>query len=779
MRDKKLSLIAILFIIPFILLFSFNVLDRSKIEISEVNNITYYSGNESGDSYEIQQVKMFAIDLKVKGDYDEKIKSTPLTCKTAVNRLTKLIYIDGEEELGYKYIVYKNPAGELMKPTKKGYTFIEWTNTDGEVIDENSIIDSTEDYPVYAQWNIIVSQLEVDPNGGTWNESVGNQSFSMEYSAKKDIEDPTRVGYTFDKWELTGADSTLEEKVFTMGTEDALLKAIYNANEYTLTIDPNGGKYNNTSELTKMTIKYDSRTPIPNPTRTGYTFIGWTVSAGELNGNEFFMNHTGDVTLTANWQINSYKYIVYHSQQSIDGTAYNKVANDTEAGERNYGTVLYPNVKSYTGFTSPNRQTLTIQEDTDPPVKNILDYKYARNRYGLTINPNGGTWNSTSSNSSIQLYYQQTYNVANPTRTGYNFTSWTKTSNDSTLTDRVFKMGLANTTLTANWTPKTYTLTYDANGGSVSPRSKQIKYDQAYGTLPTPTKNGYRFEGWYTAASGGTRVTESTIHRQDKNVTIYAHWSNTPPTVNISVQYANGSGTAGSLVGGTETITVTVTAYDREDTYPSITWSCNGGNICPTGTITQVSNSNGRAVYRIIARKYGASTFYATARDKAGLTAQTGTALIVYGAGGALSDTVYYTNTTYDSGWFDVLESCYISNFSFTVKFASGHSNSSYSDPDVMVAYGRTESGNIVELYRWTGNMLSEYHRSDLIEFNKYNNPSNRIRQIGFYTYSPHSSCARDAVITYSIEYNFDLNLINSRYHSIYGSLASTIGSIR
>lgn len=780
MKIKNLNIIISIFFILFILI-NFTLLNQHTIIVHEVNNLKYYNQNDDNSNYEIQQVKMFAIDLKVKGEYDEKIKSTPLTCKTSVNRLTKLIYNDGDEELGYKYIVYKEAAGELMKPQKKGYTFVEWTNIDGEVIDENSVIDSTEDYHIYAQWNIIVSQLDVDPNGGTWNESVGTQSFSLEYSSKKDIEDPSRVGYTFDKWEVIGANSTIKDKTFTMGTEDTLLKAMYNANEYTLTINPNGGKYNNNSNLTKMTIKYDSKTLITNPTRIGYTFVGWTVSAGELNGNEFFMNHIGDVTLTANWKINSYKYIVYHSQQSIDGSTYNKVPNDTETGEKNFGTILNPNVKYYIGFTSPNKQTMTIQEDSVPPIKNILDYKYSRNRYTLTIAPNGGTWNSKTTNSTIQLYYQQTYTVNNPIKTGYNFTSWTKTNNDSILTDRVFQMKLANTTLTANWTPKVYTLTYNVNGGNtLYPTSKQIKYDQAYGTLPVPTRPGYRFEGWYTAASGGTKVTSSTIHRQEKNVTIYARWSNTAPTISISVKYANtNNGTSGSLVGGKETITVIVTARDNEDIYPSISWRCDGGNICPSGTITQVSNSNGRAEYRIVARKFGASTFYAIAKDKAGLTAQTGTALIVYGTGNSLSDNAYYTNTTYDSGWFNVLESCYISNFSFSVQFASGHNNSSSYDPDVMVVYGRTETGSIVELYRWTGNMRSELHQSNLIRFNTYNNPKNRIRQIGFYTYSPHDSCARSAKIRYSIDYTFDINLINSRYSQINGSLASTISNIK
>ena len=68
------------------------------------------------------------------------------------------------------------------------------------------------------------------------------------------------------------------------------------------------------------------------------------------------------------------------------------------------------------------------------------------------------------------------------------------------------------------------TVTYDPNGGSVNPTSKVIKTGDTYGTLPTPTRTGYTFDGWYTSASGGTEVTASTIITNTNSHTIYAHW---------------------------------------------------------------------------------------------------------------------------------------------------------------------------------------------------------------------------------------------------------------
>ena len=68
-------------------------------------------------------------------------------------------------------------------------------------------------------------------------------------------------------------------------------------------------------------------------------------------------------------------------------------------------------------------------------------------------------------------------------------------------------------------------LTYNPNGGTVNPTSKEIETGKSYGTLPTPTRTGYTFNGWYTAASGGTKIESSTKVTNTNNHTIYAHWT--------------------------------------------------------------------------------------------------------------------------------------------------------------------------------------------------------------------------------------------------------------
>lgn len=68
-----------------------------------------------------------------------------------------------------------------------------------------------------------------------------------------------------------------------------------------------------------------------------------------------------------------------------------------------------------------------------------------------------------------------------------------------------------------------YTVTWNANGGSTSKTSQIVKKGSAIGTLPTATRDGYNFKGWYTAASGGTQITASTV--PTAAVTYYAHWA--------------------------------------------------------------------------------------------------------------------------------------------------------------------------------------------------------------------------------------------------------------
>ena len=80
---------------------------------------------------------------------------------------------------------------------------------------------------------------------------------------------------------------------------------------------------------------------------------------------------------------------------------------------------------------------------------------------------------------------------------------------------------------------KVVTITFDANGGAVSPATKSCTANSQYGTLPTPTRSGYTFEGWFTASTDGTRVTDSSVV-PDSATTLYAQWTpvqSDPPVV--------------------------------------------------------------------------------------------------------------------------------------------------------------------------------------------------------------------------------------------------------
>ena len=81
--------------------------------------------------------------------------------------------------------------------------------------------------------------------------------------------------------------------------------------------------------------------------------------------------------------------------------------------------------------------------------------------------------------------------------------------------------------------PATFTVMFQANasGAAVDPGSKTVTYAQTYGTLPTPTRTGYTFAGWYTAASGGSKVTSSTAVTQADDHILYARWAANTYTV--------------------------------------------------------------------------------------------------------------------------------------------------------------------------------------------------------------------------------------------------------
>lgn len=112
-----------------------------------------------------------------------------------------------------------------------------------------------------------------------------------------------------------------------------------------------------------------------------------------------------------------------------------------------------------------------------------------------------------------------------PSRTGYTFNGWSDGTNTYGTGETITNVQ-ANITLTAQWQANIYTITFDANGGSVTPTTVDYTYDGAVVAMPTPTRDGFRFEGWYTEQTGGTKWEDvGNTNKPTLNITLYAHWS--------------------------------------------------------------------------------------------------------------------------------------------------------------------------------------------------------------------------------------------------------------
>lgn len=110
-------------------------------------------------------------------------------------------------------------------------------------------------------------------------------------------------------------------------------------------------------------------------------------------------------------------------------------------------------------------------------------------------------------------------------------------------------------------------ITFDANGGSVSTSGKKITMGESIGTLPTATRDGYIFDGWYTHPSGGAKITEHTT--ASSNQTFYAHWT----IVSYELRFdANGGSSPPPPQSGSTNYTISSTKPTRSG-YTFLGWS--------------------------------------------------------------------------------------------------------------------------------------------------------------------------------------------------------------
>ena len=169
-----------------------------------------------------------------------------------------------------------------------------------------------------------------------------------------------------------------------------------------------------------------------------------------------------------------------------------------------------------------------------------------------------------------------------------------KTENGNSTTCNINVTKKSDTTPTTTTPTITYSLTYNANGGTVSPDRKALTQGNQYGSLPTPTRSGYTFIGWYTKASGGSKVSSNT--KIYGNTTIYAHWKKSDsktPTSSLQITIESKNVMCEVLL--TAKVTGNVKSYSWDN---KKTWNSNNTKtVTKPGTYTVYVKDNNDKVY--------------------------------------------------------------------------------------------------------------------------------------------------------------------------------------
>ncbi len=334
----------------------------------------------------------------------------------------------------------------LVNPTRNGYDFTGWTGTGlAEPTMSVTIADSIGDRSYTATWTPHIYAINYNLNGGSV--STPNPSTYIIESTDITLANPTRDGYTFAGWTGTGLDSATMSVTIEQGsTGDRSYTAIWTPTVYTITYNLNGGSAANP---TSYTIESSDIT-LANPTRTGYTFAGWTGTDLDSATLSVTIEHgsTGDRSYTATWTINVYTI----SYDLADGS------------------VATPNPTSYTvesadiTLTNPTRDGYTFAgwtgTDLDAATLSVtIEHGSTGNRsytatwvinFPITYDLAGGS--VATPNPVYYTVLSDDITLVNPTRTGYTFLGWLGTGlTELTMSVTIPHGSTGDRTYTAAW----------------------------------------------------------------------------------------------------------------------------------------------------------------------------------------------------------------------------------------------------------------------------------------------------------------------------------------
>ena len=263
--------------------------------------------------------------------------------------------------------------------TRTGYTQVGWATVDGgeKIYGLDAVYTQNEALTLYPVWNTNQYTITFDTAGGSEIAPI-TQDYGTNITAPAN---PTREGYTFLGWD--------REIPMTMPAENMTVTAQWEINQYTITFDTAGG-----SDIASITQDYGTAITAPEaPTREGYTFIGWDTEIPTTMPAE-------NMTVIAQWEINQYTI-------TFDTAGGSEIAPITQ----DYGTAI-------TAPADPTREGYTFigwdkEIPTTMPAKNITitaKWKDVEKPTG-EIKISGNSWKAFLNNITFGLFFNDTQTV--------------------------------------------------------------------------------------------------------------------------------------------------------------------------------------------------------------------------------------------------------------------------------------------------------------------------------------------------------------------------------
>jgi uncharacterized repeat protein (TIGR02543 family) len=442
--------------------------------------------------------------------------------------------------------------GSLPTATHSGYALEGWYTAPqgGTKVAVGDMVPGTPARTLYAHWTT-KQETTFDPMGGTCPVRTKIYTIGGSYT---DLPAATWTGHAFLGWYSAPTNGSLLPEGRTVSAVAKRTLYAHWTTKQAVTFDPNGGTCATASNTYTIGKAYAN---LPTPAKDGVAFAGWftSKSGGTRVKKEDLATETATRKLYAHWT----------TQQTATfdprgGTCAVKTKIYTIGG-------LYTNLPSATWaghaflgwYSAVTNGSLLPEGRTVSMLAERTLYAYWTTKQTVTFDPNGGTCATASNTYTIGRAYA---NLPTPAKDGITFAGWFTSKSGGT---RVKKEDLATETATrklyAHWTT-TQTVTFDPMGGTCSVKTRTYPIGGTYTNLPTPTWSGHSFQGWYSAATNGSRLPEGRTVSAVAERTVYAYWSTGTKNAEfsgISVSTGKHAPISRSVAGdGTETVPCTL-----------------------------------------------------------------------------------------------------------------------------------------------------------------------------------------------------------------------------